>query len=290
MLITNMSDLDSLHDPCMSPSHERATLSYRRLRTDRTQPASVLDLAQAYSERMPTAHAFSHATAAIVQGLWLPQWLAADRRLHVSVPAGARAPQMVGIIGHKREVLDIRRVGGLRVTSPLHTWIDVAPMLKRVELVAAADFLCGGRNPMYTREELCAVADDLTGRRGCRALREAARLARAAVDSPQETKTRLFIVDDGIPEPVVNFVIRDSDGYFVARVDLAWPRFRVCVEYEGDGHRTNPKQFRKDITRRERVEDQNWRMVRITDDDLTYGGQELLRRVRAALAARGAPW
>ncbi|MDJ0338216.1 hypothetical protein [Cryobacterium sp. PH31-O1] len=272
----------------MSTSQDRATLSYRRLRADETRAASVIELAKAYSERMPAAHAFSHTTAGVVQGMWLPHRLETDRHLHVSVPAGTRAPQMLGIVGHKRDVLDIRRVGDLRVTSPHHTWIDVAPMLRRVELVAAADFLCGGRDPMHTPDELCAVTAELTGRRGCRALREAAILARAAVDSPQETRTRLFILDDGIPEPVANFVIRDSDGHFVARVDLAWPRFRVCVEYEGDGHRTDRKQFRKDITRRERVEDQNWRMVRITDDDLTYGGQELLRRVRAALAARGA--
>lgn len=274
----------------MSTPHDRAALPYRRLRADHAQPASVLELAKAYSQRMPATHVFSHATAAVIQGMWLPYRLETDRRLHVSVPQNARAPQMVGTVGHKREVLVIGQVEGLRVTSLLHTWIDVAPTLRRVELVAAADFLCRGRNPIHTPEELKVVAAELTGRRGCRALREAASLARAAVDSPQETKTRLFIVDDGIPEPEVNFVIRDSDGYFVARVDLAWPRFRVCVECEGDGHRTDPKQFRKDITRRERAEDQGWRMVRITDDDLMYGGQELLRRVRAALAARGARW
>lgn len=279
-----------MHYSSMSTPHDRAALPYRRLRADHAQPASVLELAKAYSQRMPATHVFSHATAAVIQGMWLPYRLETDRRLHVSVPQNARAPQMVGIVGHKREVIVTDRVEGLRVTSLLHTWIDVAPTLTRVELVAASDFLCRGRNPIHTPEELKVVAAELTGRRGCRALREAASLARAAVDSPQETKTRLFIVDDGIPEPEVNFVIRDSDGYFVARVDLAWPRFRVCVEYEGDGHRTDPKQFRKDITRRERVEDQGWRMVRITDDDLTYGGQELLRRVRAALAARGARW
>jgi hypothetical protein len=31
-------------------------------------------------------------------------------------------------------------------------------------------------------------------------------------------------------------------------------------------------------------------MIRITDDDLKHGGEELLRRVRAALTARGARW
>lgn len=197
---------------------------------------------------------------------------------------------MVGIVGHEGVGCAFQRVYGFPVTTLLQTWIDLGPLLTRVELVAAADFLCSGRNPWHTPAELRALTADLTGRRGCRALREAAALARAAVDSPQETKTRLFLVDAGIPEPVVNFEIIDAGGVFVARVDLAWPRFMVCVEYEGDGHRTDARQFRVDITRRERVEDEGWRMVRITDDDLKDGGHELLRRVRAALAARGARW
>ena len=260
------------------------------MRTDGGQPASVFELAQAYTKRMPATHVFSHVTAAVLHGVWLPTRLETDRRLHVSVPTGTRPPQMVGIVGHQLGIGEAQRVGMLPVTTLLQTWMDLGPMLNRGELVAAADFLCSGRTPWHTPAELCAVAAGLIGRRGCRALREAAALARAAVDSPQETKTRLFLVDAGIPEPVVNFEIRDANGVFVARVDLAWPRFRVCVEYEGDGHRTDARQFRLDITRRERIEDQKWRMVRITDDDLKNGGRELLRRVRAALATRGARW
>ena len=274
----------------MPTTPERAVLSFRRLRTDREHPASSLELARAYSKRMPSTHVFSHVTAAVIQGIWLPRRLESDRLLHVSVPAGTRAPQMVGIIGHEGVSGAISRVYGFPVTSLLQTWIDLGPLLTRVELVAVADFLCSGRHPWHTPGELRAVAAGLIGRRGCRALREAADLARAAVDSPQETKTRLFLVDSGIPEPVVNFEIRDAHGVFVARVDLAWPRFRVCLEYEGDGHRSDPRQFRVDITRRERVEDQSWRMVRVTDDDLKNGGLELLRRVRAALIERGARW
>ena len=97
-------------------------------------------------------------------------------------------------------------------------------------------------------------------------------------------------MDAGLPEPVVNFEIFNASGVFVARVDLAWPRFKVCIEYEGDGHRSDARQFRVDITRRERVEDENWRMVRITDDDLKNGGRELLRRVQASLVQRCASW
>ena len=272
----------------MPTTPERGTLSFRRLRAN--HPASTVELARAYSKRMPATYLFSHATAALIHGIWLPGRLEADRRLHVSVPAGTRAPQMAGIVGHEGASGATARVYGFPVTTLLQTWIDLGSLLTRDELVAAADFLCSGRNPWHTPDELRAVTAGLTRRRGCRALREAAALARAAVDSPQETKTRLFLVDAGIPEPVVNFEILDSGGVFVARVDLAWPRFKVCIEYEGDGHRTDVRQFRVDITRRERVEDERWRMVRITDDDLKNGGHELLRRVRAALAERGARW
>lgn len=274
----------------MSSSPERAALSFRRLRLEWAQSASVLELARAYAQRMPASHVFSHPTAALVHGLWLPSRLETDRRLHVSVPSGARPPQMVGIVGHQRTTNVTQRVGGLPVTTLLHTWIDLGSMLNRAELVAAADFLCSGPNPPHTPEELRSVAAALTGRRGCRSLRTAAALARAAVDSPKETKTRLFLLDAGIPEPIVNFEIRDADGYFVARVDLSWPRFKLCIEYEGDIHRSDPYRFRADITRRERVEEQGWRMIRVTDDDLRDGGHELLRRVRAALAGRGARW
>lgn len=274
----------------MAFSPEHPALSFRRMRGDRARPASVFELARAYAKRMPATHVFSHVTAAVIHGVWLPTRLESDRRLHVSAPLGSRPPQMVGVVGHQRSSSVTVRLGGLSVATLLQTWLDLAPMLSRGELVAAADFLCSGRTPRHTPEQLRAISASLTGRRGCRALREAAFLARAAVDSPQETKTRLFLVDAGIPEPVVNFEIRDAQGRFVARVDLAWPRFRLCIEYEGDVHRSDARLFRSDITRRERVEEEGWRMIRITHDDLKHGGEELLRRVRTALAARGARW
>ena len=86
---------------------------------------------------------------------------------------------------------------------------------------------------------------------------------------------------------MVNYEVTDAAGRVIARVDLSWPQFRVCIEYEGDIHRTDRQRFRSDITRRERIEDAEWRVIRVTDDDLKDGGRELLRRVRATLTARG---
>ena len=262
---------------------------YRGLRTVGPAPATVIGLSRVYVTRMPPTHVFSHATAALVHGIPLPYRLEINRRLHVTVPAGNRPPQMLGIIGHqlRERLMDVELVEGLPVTSPLQTWIDLGPLLNRGELVAAADFLCAGREPRYTPQDLRNATARLQGRRGSRALREAASLTRAGVDSPKETEARLLIIDAGLPEPVVNYEVTDAAGGFVARVDLSWPGFRVCIEYEGDGHRTDRKRFRADITRRERIEDQRWRVIRITDDDLKAGGRELLRRVRAALKACG---
>jgi len=44
-------------------------------------------------------------------------------------------------------------------------------------------------------------------------------------------------------------------------LDLAYPRFRVGIEYEGDHHR-DPRQFRSDVRRYERLSDIGWLTVR----------------------------
>ena len=55
------------------------------------------------------------------------------------------------------------------------------------------------------------------------------------------------------------------------------------MKYEGDIHRVDQATWRKDIRRRERVEDLGWRMVRVTADDVARPA-ELIRRLRRLLA------
>jgi len=261
---------------------------FRAVRLAGPSPTSALGLSRSYAERMPPTHVISHHTAALLHGLPVPGWLESDTRIHVTVPAGTRPPQMLGVVGHelRTELLNVEYLDGIPVTSPLQTWADLSTVLPRTALVAVADVLLGGEHPAFTAEDLHRATLARTGRRGVKRLRMAAALARSRVESPKETETRLLLVDAGLPEPFTNYVITDAEGNFLARVDLAWPRLRACVEYEGDGHRTDRDQFRKDITRRERLEDHGWRVIRITDADLMHGGHEFLRRVRTVLQAR----
>lgn len=93
-----------------------------------------------------------------------------------------------------------------------------------------------------------------------------------------------MLVDGGLPEPEVNHVLLDERGHFVAEGDLVYPRARVWIEYEGDGHRTDKRQFRKDLRRYEQLQDLGWRVVRVTADDLTLR-DEFVARVRRLLAS-----
>lgn len=245
--------------------------------------------ASAYLARMPNGQFFSHTTAAVLHGMPLPFWLEKDATLHVTVVAGQRPPQVRGVVGHqvRREFLDVEPCGPFPVTSPLATWADLSTMLGRLDLLAAADFLCAGSPPRYHPAELITAAAQRAGRRGSRVLREVAGLARAGVASPKETETRLLLLDAGFPEPVVAFEVADATLEHPLHPDLSWPEYRVCIEYEGERHRTDRARFRSDITRRERLEDLGWRVIRITDDDLGAGRNEFVWRVRKALLARG---
>jgi very-short-patch-repair endonuclease len=56
----------------------------------------------------------------------------------------------------------------------------------------------------------------------------------------------------------------------------------VAVEYDGDHHRTDRRQYVKDIRRLEMLDRMGWIVVRVVAED---GPANILRRVRAALDA-----
>ena len=72
------------------------------------------------------------------------------------------------------------------------------------------------------------------------------------------------------------------DGLPVAYLDLGWEDHMVAVEYDGDHHRTDRRQYVKDIQRIEMLERMGWIIVRVVAEDRPA---DIVRRVRAALAA-----
>lgn len=236
-----------------------------------------------FQRRMPETAFFSHVTAARILGIPLPWAVESETLLHIAVPSPARAPHAAGLRGHKLRVGPRDVVvwsGGMRVTSPLRTWLDLGGIVPLLDLVAAGDYLIHWRGPLVSRAELTQALDGLRGRRGRQRLLRAAELLNDRAESAPESKLRAVLVLAGLPEPRVNLQVTDRFGEFVARTDLRIDEYRIILEYQGDYHRTTPGQWRADMSRRSRLEAQGWRVLEVNADDLKDPA-ELVQRIRA---------
>lgn len=110
-------------------------------------------------------------------------------------------------------------------------------------------------------------------------MRQALELLDGDSDSAPESELRVAIVLAGFPTPAVNLAVDDGRGGLV-RPDLSWPTSRVAIEYEGDHHRTDRRQWHHDIQRSQRLEDAGWAIFRATAEDHRSPHHLLLWRAR----------
>ena len=238
--------------------------------------------------RMPPDAFFTHGTAALLLRLPVPSRLARVRPVHVGVPAPAPAMDRRDVVGHSLRIEpdDLVDRGPLRITSPARTWLDLAALLTLAELVAVGDYLLYWESPIVTRGELADALARYPGRRGLARARAALPLLRTRSESPRESVLRVIIVLAGLPEPECNYRAFDSQGRFLARGDLVYPDYKLFLEYQGDHHRTDRAQWRSDIRRIGRLEDNGWQVLQFTDDDLRDPAA-LVARIGRRLRDRG---
>ena len=122
--------------------------------------------------------------------------------------------------------------------------------------------------------------------RGKRTAAAALELIRQGAESRTETLLRLSIVRAGLPEPDVNVTVTHQ-GRFVGRGDLVYRRFRLVIEYDGDHHRTDTRQFDKDLGRLDDFAAAGWRVVRVSARSLFGEPERTIERIERALRAAG---
>lgn len=239
----------------------------------------------------------SHCTAAALWGIPLPLALQRSFELHITRVAGKGRPQRRGVAGHVGTLglEDVRVLNAIRVTSPWRTWLDLAGLLPLDDLIAAGDYLVcehdrifGERKrPLLPLPDLIAAVHNESRRRGIRLARAATEEIRVGADSVPETKMRLALVRAGLPEPALNFVVQDATGQHVSWPDLAFPEYKVAVEYDGAHHRS-PRQKETDDGRDHQMVQLGWRQVRISSGLIAaFGDTATVQRVTEALTARG---
>jgi hypothetical protein len=223
----------------------------------------------------------SHQTAAAVLGL--PGDI--GPQVHVTRPPGSSASERPGVRTHRRPVDDGEVVErrGLRVTSPVRTWLDLAAVLPPVPLVALGDAVARRTGI----PALQAAVDGAGRRRGVVRARAALPLIDPGADSPSETRARLLLHEAGFRGLRHGVRILDEDGGWVATADLADPVARVAVQYDGLVHLDGgPEQWRRDIDRDEMSRAAGWEVVVLTAYDLRR--QDVAIAKLAAAYARAA--
>jgi very-short-patch-repair endonuclease len=166
-----------------------------------------------------------------------------------------------------------RPLNGMLVTTPARTGFDLA----RFGMVTDVDALLKATG--ITVAEIEAVAKRHRGAPGLRRLEQTLALVDAGAESPKETWLRLLLQRSGLPPVETQIEVRDEFGGFVARLDMGWPELKLAVEYDGDQHRTDRKQYVRDMRRLEELERLGWVVIRVIKED---SDAQIVRKVRAA--------
>lgn len=173
-------------------------------------------------------------------------WIhAGDRALapgeHLDVPAvscfrpSARGRLRNGLSASGERAVeprDLMEIGGLAVTTPLRTALDLG------RLQRSADLKLHGMDTMlalgaFTRDELVAAVPRFNRQRGVVELRVLAPLADGGAESFGESALRLRWIGAGLPRPQTQIQIIEG-GREVYRIDLGLEEMLYAAEYFGE--------------------------------------------------------
>jgi very-short-patch-repair endonuclease len=249
----------------------------------------------AYSQVLKPGQHFSHVTAARLWKVPLARPFSADEPLHVSVTFPRRAPEGRGIIGHQtRTQTPVADRYGFPTSDPASAWVELAASLDLDDLVAAGDHLVLDPYQLdpYDIRPHCSIAD-LENRlvharvRGAPLARRAVLLVRQGAESRPETLLRLVLRRARLPEPELARDVYDDNGRWLARVDLYFDAWKVVVEYDGEQHRTDSRQYARDEGRIDALLAAGYTVVKIRKEHLFRRPEIAVIRVTDALRGHG---
>lgn len=204
--------------------------------------------------------------------------------VHVITPPTHRLSPHRGLRIHHTPVdrSEITIRDGVPCTTPTRTAWDVANWLADVPAVTVIDGLL--RLRLVDKGDLLILAESRVGRRGATRAARVFDLADGRAESPPESRLRVRLVLAGLPRPVPQYAISLPNGN-TYRVDLAWPEYRVAVEYDGQWH-GDPNQIHADRRRLNQLLGAGWIVLHVTSQRLNRDFMGVVREIRAALRAR----
>ncbi len=215
---------------------------------------------------------------------------AAHHRLHpwdelndVEVIVARNAGRRIdGIRAHRSRVdpRDVWRRGGILITSPARTILDLAATTPAQPLRRLVrDALAEGR---VSIRQLTDVVDRHRGHRGVAALRRLIADGYVPTRSELEDRALDLILAAAIPKPEINPRV-EFDGRPI-RPDMFWRELGVVIELDGARWHDDPLTRRDDADKQAILEAHGLRVLRITWRQLVDNPRQTIARIRAALA------
>lgn len=208
------------------------------------------------------------------------QWVDDDSTVEL-IWSNTRPPR--GLVARAERIADdeVTYVARLPVTTPARTAFDLGRHLPRAKAVPRLDALM--RATPFSAEDVSLLAKRYRGARGVRRLRSVLPIVDGGAASPKESWLRLLLIDAGMPTPTTQIPVHEG-WRLIGLLDMGWEAFRVAAEYDGDQHRSDRRQYVKDIRRLKKLEDLGWIVVRVIAEDRP---DDVVDRVRDALIRRG---
>jgi very-short-patch-repair endonuclease len=204
--------------------------------------------------------------------------------VEVTVPPGTSFGPVAGLRIRRGPLpaSDVTVIAHRPCTSELRTALDLARFETMVDGVVALDILLGRR--IVRASELGEAVAELAPGRGTRRARRVIELADGRAESPQESRLRVLLSLAGLLT-VPQYTVRDEEGHFVARVDLAFPELRLAIEYDGTWH-GGAGQLSQDRRRMNGLSAAGWTVFYVTAADM-HDPVLLVARLRALIAKCG---
>jgi hypothetical protein len=189
----------------------------------------------------------------------------------------ARAPQRVVTRDDLLRSGESQWLDGLRLTTPERTAFDIGRRETRDRAVADLDALAAATD--FKVGDVMELAGQHRRARGLRKLDVALDLVDGGAQSPKETLLRLLLIDAGFPRPQTQIPVPGPDGFPRYFLDMGWEDIMLAVEYEGEQHWTDPRQFGYDVDRQEYISGVGWTVIRVVS---RHRRPDIIRRVQRA--------
>ena len=206
--------------------------------------------------------ALSHVSAAVHHGLRL--WQVPLERVHVLRLDGGPGRVCGDVVYHSGgwSADDVWQLGDDLLTSPARSAVETASLVSVEPAMVVFD---GAIDlGLATPEELAEMYRRMDGWPQTQHLQVPIRLMRPGAQSVGESRSRFLCWTQGLPEPVLQFEVRDEFGNLIGTADLAWPDHGVLGEFDGKvkyGRLLRPGETPGDAVFREKQREDEMRRV-----------------------------